>query len=158
MRVKLLLLGILLASSAAAQRGGRRGGGDGAGMNIPVGGPATKNHMELMSDALHLSKEQKKDLKALMDEAQKEAAPLRDQMAKGRAQIAGAIQRASQEEIDSAIKSYSDLESQMTAIEMKAFAGIYKALQADQKQRLREVFAMMPGIFARKNWVDVEQP
>jgi hypothetical protein len=46
----------------------------------------------------------------------------------------------------------------MTAIEMKAFAGIYKSLEADQKQKSRDVFTMMPGIFAHKNWVEVEQP
>jgi Spy/CpxP family protein refolding chaperone len=156
MRNRLLLVGIILASMAAAQRGNR--GGSAPGQDIPVGRPQVKNHMEQIADALQLSKDQKKDVKALMDEAQKEAAPVRDQLVKGRAQIAAAIQGGKQEEIDSAVKSYSESDAQMTAIEMKAFAGIYKALEADQKQRSRDVFTMMPGIFTHKNWVEVEQP
>jgi Spy/CpxP family protein refolding chaperone len=154
MRIRVLMMVILAVSAAFAQRG--RGGGGGGGMNIPVGGPVVKNHMEVMTDALHLSKEQKKDIKTLMDAAQKDAAPLRDQLVKGRAQIAAAIQGGKQEEIDSAIKSYSQVESQMAAIEMRAFAGIYKALDAEQKQRAGAVLPMMTGIFTRKNWVDVD--
>jgi hypothetical protein len=91
-----------------------------------------------------------------MDAAHKEAAPLRDQLVKGRAQIAAAIQGGKQEEIDGAVKNYAQLDSQMTGIEMKAFAGIYKALDEEQKQKSRAVFTMMSGIFTRKNWLDVE--
>ena len=109
-----------------------------------------------MSDELKLSKEQKKDLKALMDEAQKEAAPLKDQLAKSRAQLSAAIQAGKPDEIDQAIQSHSVLEAQMTAVEMKAFAGIYKLLDGDQKSKSRAVFVMMPGIFRAKNWVDTE--
>jgi Spy/CpxP family protein refolding chaperone len=155
MRTKLLLIGILAASIASAQRGGG-GRGGGGGMSLPTAGPYVKNHMERMTDILQLSKEQKKDVKAVMDEAQKEAAPLREQLVKGRAQIAAAIQAGKQDEIDAAIKKYSEVESQMAAIEMKAFAGLYKALDAEQKQKARGVFGMMPGIFTQKNWVDVE--
>ena len=155
MRTKLLLIGLLAVSIASGQRGGR-GGGGGGGMNIPVGGPYMKNHMEQMTDLLQLSKEQKKDIKTLMDDAQKEAAPLREQMLKGRAQIATAIQGGKQDEIDGAVKSYSQIDAQMSAIEMKAFAGIYKALDAEQKQKARNVFMLMTGIFTRKNWVDVD--
>jgi hypothetical protein len=127
-------------------------------MDIPVGGPVVKNRLELMTDMLQLSKEQKKDVKAVMDDSQKEAAPLREQMVKGRARIAAAVQGAKQDEIDGAIQSYSELEGQMTAIEMKAFAAIYKALDQDQKQRAQGVFRFMPGVFANKNWLDVPLP
>ena len=157
MRTKLLLIGLLAVSIASAQRGGGGGGGRGGGMNIPMGGPYTKNHMEQMTDMLQLSKEQKKDIKTLMDDAQKEAAPLREQMLKGRAQIAAAIQAGQPEGVDGAIKSYSELEGQMAAIEMKAFAGIYKALDQEQKAKASGVFRMIPGIFTSKNWVDLPQ-
>ena len=146
---------LMAACAGFAQRGGGRGGG-GGGMNIPSAGPVIKNHMEILADALNLSKEQKKDVKALMDAAHKEAAPLREQLVKGRAQIANSIQGGKQDEIDGAIKSYSQIEAQMAGIEMKAFAGIYKALDAEQKQRARNIFMLMTGIFARKNWVDVD--
>jgi Spy/CpxP family protein refolding chaperone len=156
MRTRLLLIGILAVSIASAQRGGR-GGGGGGGMNLPVGGPYTKNHMEQMTDILQLSKEQKKDIKTLMDEAQKEAAPLREQIVKRRAQIAASVQAGNAEGVDGAIKTYSELEGQMAAIEMKAFAGIYKALDQEQKAKASGVFRMMPGIFSQKNWVDLPQ-
>ena len=156
MRTKLLLIGLLAASIASAQRGGR-GGGGGGGMNIPTGGPYMKNHMEQMTDLLQLSKEQKKDIKTLMDEAQKEAAPLREQLVKGRAQIAAAVQAGQPEGVDGAIKSYSELEGQMAVIEMKAFAGIYKTLDQEQKAKASGVFRMIPRIFTRKNWVDLPQ-
>jgi Spy/CpxP family protein refolding chaperone len=150
------LIGLLAVSIASAQRGGG-GGGRGGGLSIPSGGPYMKNHMEQMTDLLQFSKEQKKDIKTLMDDAQKEAAPLREQMLKGRAQIAAAIQAGQPEGVDGAIKSYSELEGQMAAIEMKAFAGIYKALDQEQKAKASGVFRMIPGIFTRKNWVDLPQ-
>ena len=156
MRVRVLLVVMLAASAGFGQgRGGGRGGGGGGGL-APQAGPVIKNHMEMLSDALQLSKEQKKDVKALMDASHKEATPLRDQLVKGRAQIAAAIQGGKQEEIDGAVKSYSQVDAQMSAIEMKAFAGIYKTLDAEQKQKARNVFMMMTGIFTRKNWVDVD--
>jgi Spy/CpxP family protein refolding chaperone len=156
MRSRVLLIVLLAASAAFAQRGGGRGGGGGGGGIAPQAGPVIKNHLEILNDALQLSKEQKKDIKALMDAAQKEATPLREQLVKGRAQIATAVQGGKQEEIDAAVKSYSQLDGQMSAIEMKAFAGVYKTLDAEQKQKARSVFMMMTGIFTRKNWVDVD--
>src|SRR5690348_15800349 len=121
MRLRILVIGILIASIAPAQRGGGggggRGGGNGGGSMI-AGGPAEKNHLELMTDLLKLSKEQKKDVRTLMDDAQKEAAPLKEQLAKSRAQISAAVESGKQDEIDKAVKSHSELEAQMTAVEM----------------------------------------
>ncbi len=157
MRTRVLLIVMMAASAAFGQgRGGGRGGGGGGGGLAPQAGPVVKSHMEILTEVLQLSKEQKKDVKALMDAAHKEAAPLREQLVKGRAQIATAIQGGKQDEIDGAVKSYSQLDAQMSAIEMKAFAGIYKALDAEQKQKARNVFMLMTGIFTRKNWVDVD--
>jgi Spy/CpxP family protein refolding chaperone len=159
MRLKILFIGILLATIAPAQRGGGGGGGRGGaggGSLLTTGGPAAKNHLEQMTDLLKLSKEQKKDVRTLMDDAQKEAAPLKEQLAKSRAQIAAGVESGKQDEIDQAIKSHSEIEAQMTAVEMKAFAGIYKLLDADQRNKTRPVFVMMPGIFKTKNWVDTQ--
>jgi len=159
MKTKLVTIGLLVVSLAAAQRGGGgggRGGRGGGGGDGIASFPSAKNHLELMSDELKLSKEQKKEVKTLMDEAQKEAAPVKEQLAKSRTQLANAIESGKQEEIDKAIQSHSLIEAQMTALEMKAFAGIYKILDADQKSKSRAVFVMMPGIFKAKNWVDTE--
>jgi Spy/CpxP family protein refolding chaperone len=158
MTFKLVTIGLLVVSLAVAQRGGggggrgaRGGGGDGMPMMA-----SAKNHLDQMSEELKLSKEQKKDVKTLMDEAQKEAAPLKDQLVKSRAQLAGAIEAGKQDDIDKAIQSHSVLESQMTTLEMKAFADIYKILDADQRSKSRTVFVMMPGIFNAKSWLDAE--
>src|SRR5690349_20402124 len=115
MKFKLLIVGILAVGVASAQRGGGggrggRGGGGGEGMPMM---PAAKNHLELMTDELKVSKEQKKDVKTLMDEAQKEAAPVKDQLAKSRAQLAEAIESGKPDGIDKAIQSHSLLEAQM---------------------------------------------
>ena len=159
MRWKLAIVGILAVSVAAAQRGGGGGGRGGRGGGGGEGMPtfqATKNHLELISEELKLSKEQKKEVKTLMDEGQKEAAPLKDQLVKSRTQLADAIEAGKQDEIDKDIQSHSLLEAQMAAVEMKAFAAIYKMLDADQRSKSRAVFVIMPGIFKAKNWVDAD--
>jgi Spy/CpxP family protein refolding chaperone len=158
MKLKLLTIGILAVGIASAQRGGGgggRGGRGGGGEGMPMM-PSARNHLELMTDELKLSKEQKKDVKTFMDEAQKEATPLKDQLAKSREQLAEAIEAGKPDDIDKAIQSHSLLEAQMAAVEMKAFAGIYKILDSDQRSKSRAVFVMMPGIFRAKNWVDAE--
>jgi Spy/CpxP family protein refolding chaperone len=159
MKSKLAIIGILAVSIAAAQRGGGGGGRGGRGGGGGEGMPAfqaAKNHLELITDELKLSKEQKKEVKALMDEAQKEAMPLKDQLVKSRTQLANAIESGKQDDIDKDIQSHSMLEAEMAAVEMKAFAAIYKILDADQRSKSRAVFVMMPGIFKAKNWVDAE--
>src|ERR1035438_2889123 len=89
---RLLLSGLLAAALAFAQRGGGGGGGaSGGGMGGDMGGGgmprAMPTPMERMTTALTLNKDQKKQVKTIMDDAQKEAAPVRDQMLKGRQTI-----------------------------------------------------------------------
>jgi hypothetical protein len=87
-----------------------------------------------------------------MDDAQKEATPVKDQMEKGRLAVAQAVAAGKQDEVDGAVKSYAAAETQMAGIEMQAFAKIYKLLDKDQQQKVPAVYAMMPGIFKGKNW------
>ena len=87
-------------------------GGGGGGMPSGGFGPATR--LDRMSEALKLSKDQKKDVKAAMDDAQKEATPIHEQMTKSQLAIAEAIAAGkSKEEVDKAIHSEADLETQM---------------------------------------------
>ncbi len=44
----------------------------------------------------------------------------------------------------------------MAAIEMNAFARIFKLLDAGQQENVRPVFTMMNGIFKTKNWIMIE--
>jgi Spy/CpxP family protein refolding chaperone len=164
MIAKLLLSGILACALASAQRGGggmgegmgevSGGGGRGGGMDIPsMGSAARPSRLDRMSLALKLNKDQKKSLKTILDDGQKEANPVRDQMAKSRQAIGDAIQGSkSPDEINQLVGSEAVLETQMAQIELKAFADIYKGLDKDQQALTRSVFQMMKGIFSGKNW------
>jgi hypothetical protein len=89
-----------------------------------------------------------------MDDAQKEATPIHEQIVQGRLAIAEAIAaRKGQEEIDKAVHSEAELDTQMTSIELHAFAKAVSVLEADQKQRgIPMIFAMVHGAFNGKNW------
>jgi len=153
--MRLLLSAILLAGVAAAQ--GKGGGSRNSGMsnNLPSE-PARVNRLDMLGQMLNLSKDQKKDVKTILDDGQKEANPLHDPLSKARAQVAAAIEAGkSQDEINQAIKAYADIQAQMAAIEMKAFAGIYKDLDSGQQQQASRLFAMMTGVFKGKNWTEV---
>jgi hypothetical protein len=166
---KLLFTGILATSLVLAQGrggGGMGGGGDeGSGMGGgsrggEAGGiqmPRVVNRMDQMSEALKLNKEQKKEVKTILDEGQKEAAPLRDQLMKSQLAIGEAIQGGkSQDDLKPLINSEAGLQAQMAGIELNAFAKIYKLLDKEQQPQTRGVFPMMKGIFDGKNWNNPE--
>jgi hypothetical protein len=153
---RIFLTAAFLAGVAAAQgKGGSRNSG--MNNNMPSVGPARMNRLDMLSQILNLTKDQKKDVKTIMDDGQKEAAPLHDELAKARAQVAAAIQAGkSQDEVNQAIKAYAGVQTRMTAIEMKAFAGVYNDLDSAQKQNASRLFAMMNGVFKGKNWMEAE--
>jgi Spy/CpxP family protein refolding chaperone len=155
---RILLAGLLASAMAFAQRGGGGGGNRGGGSNMPSM-PFSGTRLDRMSDALKLSKDQKRDVKAAMDDAQKEATPIHEQIVQGRLAIAEAIATGkSQEEIDKAVHSEADLDTQMTSIELHAFAKAASILEADQKQRgIPMIFAMVHGAFNGKNWNSDQQ-
>ena len=147
---KLFMAGILATTLASAQPGG--GGRDPSGGSVPPMGNAP-DKLAILTDNLKLSKDQRKLVKTVLDEGQKEAAPLRDEAAKTRQAIGQAIAAGkSQDEIDKLVKSDADIESQMAGIEMKAFAKIYPGLDKEQQPRAQLLFQMMNGIFKGKNW------
>jgi Spy/CpxP family protein refolding chaperone len=156
---RLLLAAALTAALATAQRGGGGGGGDEGGGRggdmAPTLSRQPPNKMERIEAMLKLNKEQRKQVKSVFDDAQKQAAPLRDQMIKGRMAIAGAIQAGkTEDEVRQAVNSFAALESQMASIEMNAFAKVYKTIDPDQRKAASPVFAMMPGLFRNKNWME----
>ena len=122
---KLLFIGLLAAALAIAQPGGMGGGGGGGtGSDASMGGgggkggggdmggggmrPAMPTPMDRMNALLSLNKDQKKQVKTIMDDGQKEATPVRDQMLKGRETIAQAVAAGkSQDEINAAINEYA---------------------------------------------------
>jgi hypothetical protein len=156
----MLLTGILAVTLASAQRGGGggRGGGRGGGGGEFGGGSfAPPARLDVISEALKLSKDQKKEFKSSMDDAQKEAAPVRDQILKARLAIGEAVQGAkSEDEIKKLTAGFASLEAQMAEIELKTFAKFFKTLDKEQAAHGSEVFPMMKGIFKGKNWNNPE--
>ena len=147
---RLLLAGILAATLASAQRGG--GGGRGAS-SAPIMMGNTPDKLAMLTDTFKLNKDQKKMVKTVLDEGQKDATPLREEAIKSRLAIGEAISaHKSQDEIDQLVKSHAAIESQMADIEMKAFVKIYQGLDKDQQPRAQVLFQMMSGIFKNKNW------
>jgi hypothetical protein len=153
---RLLLVGMLVSSLAFAQRGGgggRGGGGEISGMPGAVG----TTRIDIIAQMLQLRKEQKKDVKATLDSAQKEALPVRDQLLKGHLAIGEAVQTGkSPEEIKKLIDAHAAQQFLMAEIEAKAFAKIYQGLDESQQGNSRALFQMMKGIFIEKNWNAVE--
>src|SRR5689334_11952585 len=139
-----VLTGFLLATSAFAQRGGGgggRGGGDMSAGEMPRSGPT--NRIDMIANMLKLSKDQKNQVKSVMDESQKQANPIRDEMAKSREAIATAVEGGkSQDEVNQLVSRYSELQGQMTEIEAKSFVAIAKSLEPDQRGNLSVLFRM----------------
>ena len=181
MFVKLLMVGVFAAALGLAQGdmggggGGDTGGGGGGGRGGGGGGRGgggggmamgmgQQSKLESMTQLLTLDKDQKKQTKTLMDDTAKEAGPLREQLAKSKAEISAAVAAGkSQDELGKLVESYSLQKAQMVQLEMKAFAGVFKSLAPEQKQRpcpgrgpavacSARVFAMFSDIFMKKNW------
>jgi Spy/CpxP family protein refolding chaperone len=152
MVTRLLCAAVLAAAMASAQRGGRPGGEE-VGSDIPLLPSRPPNRIEMLSDGLKLKRDQQKQLRSVLDEAQKQAAPVRDRMTKSRLEIVSTIQAGqNQQELDRAVKGYAALEAQMARIEMQAFATIYAGLEPEQRKSAGMLFRMMPGLFKGRHW------
>jgi hypothetical protein len=152
---KLLLIVLLAVGSGFAQ--GKRNSGGGSDMGgVPM--MQSQSRLDRIEMALKLNHEQKKQVKSILDDGQKEAAPVRDQLVKSELDIGEAVAGGkSQDEIGKAVAGCGELLAQMAGIEMKAFAKIYQALDKDQQPNAGSVFFMMQGIFKTKNWNETRQ-
>ena len=162
---KLLLAGVFAATLVLAQGrggggGGDMGGGEGGGGRGGEGSiqmPRVPTRMDQISEMLKLNKEQKKQVKSILDEGQKEAAPVRDQIARSGLAVGEAIQSGkSGDDLKPLVNSHAALDAQMVRIELSAFVKIYKLLDKDQVVQTRVLFPMMKGIFDGKNWNSAE--
>jgi Spy/CpxP family protein refolding chaperone len=135
-----------------AQRGGRGGGSSGGEFG---GFPLSR--FQILSDSFALTKDQKKSVKTLLDDAHKGAAGTRDALLAAHAAIGAAIAgNKGQPDIDAAVKEYGRQAAAMSALEMKTLAQLL--LQLDPEQRanqsaVRSAFFLMRGIFLDpKKW------
>jgi hypothetical protein len=148
----IVVLSAGLVSVASAQRGGGGGRGQediGPGFGAPTG----ESRLDRIGDMLHLSRDQKKSVQQICDAAQKEAAPLREQIDASRVKVAEAmVNQKGQAEIDQLLATHGTLLAQMTGVELRAFAQIVGALKEDQKKNLAALLIMMTGMFNGRNW------
>src|SRR5215472_10544228 len=129
-----------LASLAPAQRGGGRGGPQGAeddgGYAALAARAYQQSRLDRFTELLRLNKEQKNGAKEIFDAAQKEAAPVRDQILKSRTDLASAyLNKKPQMEIDQLTANYASQVALMTSIEMRAFARLCDSLNPDQQKK-----------------------
>jgi uncharacterized membrane protein len=157
MFTRILIIGVFAAVVGLAQGdmgggGGMGGRGGDMGGNIPMA-PRVTTTIDRLGEMLKLDKDQKKAVKEMFDNAQKEALPLRDQMSKSRIELAAAIQAGKpQADLDQAANACAALDTKMTEIELKAFTNLFTALKPDQRKEVGRVFGMMAGMFQGKNW------
>ena len=154
---KLLIAGMLCASLAAAQGyGGGRGRGGGGDMDPRAGTPPSTNRFDNIANSLNLNKDQKKTVRAILDEGAKEATPVREQMSKSRIAVGEAIvAKKTEEELKQVAKTASDLNAQLSQIEIRTFAKTFAALDDIQKKDMRglgRALFLMNGMYHIKNW------
>jgi len=160
MFARLMLAAVLAVGIAAAQDegggggggmggGGGRGGGGGGDM-APSMGPARKQtKMEMLFDKLKLNNQQKEDVAAILQATNEKAAPVRDQLAKGRATIANALMaKTSEEDIKKLMAAYTQVATMMTQVEAEAFGKIYATLKPNQQSKAPQAFELMAGMFS----------
>jgi hypothetical protein len=148
------LLAALLVVAAFPTRALTQRGGSGA---PPI--PLEQTRLNVLESGFRLNKDQKKSVKAMLDDAHKSAAPVREALTRTHAAIGAAIQSGkSQADIDAAVNEYAQEAAAMTALEMKALAQVLQALDLEQRgnqQAVRSAFFLMRGIFIdNKRWDD----
>ncbi|MEO8597749.1 MAG: hypothetical protein ABI759_30795 [Candidatus Solibacter sp.] len=155
---RIVTIGILASALVFAQRGGGGGGRGGGGGDMgPSGsfGGGAASKLDRLAETLKLDKDQKKDIKTAMDDAQKEALPVKEQLSKSRLAVAEAVAaNKPKEDLDKACLAVGELETQMNTIELKTFAKMAGLLQDDQKKQngVTLLFLMTKDAFLGKNW------
>lgn len=94
---------------------------------------------ERIATALNLTPEQREQAKTLMDEARKNAAPVRQQLRANRQLLVEAVKSGNQAEIDRLSAAQGTLMGQVTAIHTKAFQKGYAMLTPEQRQKAEEM-------------------
>lgn len=145
----------VVVMATAVSHAQRRGGG--GGTSAPEFGGYQQTRLETLTAAFGLSKDQKKAVKTLLDDAHKDAASNRDGLVNAHAAIGAAIAaNKSQAEVDAAVKAYGQQAAAMAALEMKTLAQLLQHLEPAQRTNgtaIRSAFFLMRGIFLDpKKW------
>lgn len=145
-----LVLAILTATAGVARSQGRRGGGGRGGGEA---GPDLRSRMELLTDALTLTGDQKTAIKDRLDAAHKAAAPIRAELAAARAALATAAEQPGGD-VAAASRAYADAAAAMTELEMRTLAELLATVTPEQKkQGTAAAFYIFRGMFLDdKKW------
>jgi Spy/CpxP family protein refolding chaperone len=140
-----LTLGLTLVLTPVV--GAQRGGGQ-------------KARMDAMTESFQLEKDQRKQIKAEIDEAFKGAAPIRAELTKAREALVAAVAAGKpQADIDTAANAYGTQAAALADAEMKAFAALIGMLtpeQAKNNAAISRSFFLMRGAFIDdKKWDDI---
>ena len=165
MLVRVFLTAVLAAGLASAQRGGGgdmgsegemggggmrgRGGMDAGGMGGGMpGGMRRQTKEELLLEKLKLNKDQKEEAMKILSAAREKAAPVRDQLTKGRQVVVSVMLEKREEDVKKLMGDYAIVSAQMTGIEAEAFAKIYALLKPNQQSKAPQAFELMAGMFS----------
>jgi hypothetical protein len=139
------ILVILAAAVAEAQRGGA----------FPY------SRLESLEENFKLNGEQKKAVKAALDEAHKSAAPIREALLKTHAALGAAVQAgASQADVEAAARAYGEQAAAMARVEMDALAKVLAIADPELKnpQAIQAAFFMARGMFLKNNkWDEIPE-
>lgn len=156
-RVSLAIVAATTILMTIATAYAQRGGGGGGGMSAGQAGAFPLSRLEILTAEFQLSKDQKKAVKALFDDAHKGAAATREGLFNAHAAIGAAIAaNKGQAEIDAAVKQYGQQAAAMATLEMKALGQLMQQLEPAQRGNqaaVRSAFVLMHGIFLdAKKW------
>jgi len=145
--------GETMGSGMGGGSGMGRGGGGGMGDMGGMGGggmrPQRQSRMDMFADKLKLKNDQKEQVQQIFSAAMEKAAPVRDQLSKGRQVIAQAmLAKAGDDDIKKLLNEYASISAQMTGIEAEAFTKVYAMLKPNQQKNAAQAFDLMAGMFA----------
>ncbi len=129
-------------------RGGMGGGGMGGGMGRGPMDPAERERMMLdtLSDQLNLKKEQKKQLKTVLDRGKENVQPLQLDSIQVKGQIRAAVKSGA--DATPLYEKYGAVQAQLAAAEAKVFLDVLAMLDEKQKQKADNVYNMIPILMA----------
>jgi hypothetical protein len=136
----------------------QRGGGSSPALAT---GAFPFSRLESLQENFKLTGDQKKAVKALLDDAHKSAAPVRDALLKTHAALGATVQTGvSQAEVDAAAQAYADQAAAMARIEMEAIAKVLAIAdpQLQNQAAIQAAFFMARGMFLKSGkWDEIPE-
>jgi 2-hydroxychromene-2-carboxylate isomerase len=103
---------------------------------------------DIFAERLKLNKDQRVEAQTVLADAMKESAPLRQQLAQSRVEIAKAmLGGASADDLKKTMDTYTAVAAQVAGVEAKAFAKVCATLKPNQQGKAAAAFELMAGIF-----------